>query len=37
MCMLVEYVKGNYYANFHNPSYHKNRETHFSILLQVKF
>ena len=25
-CMLVEYVKDNYYARFLNPSYHKNRE-----------
>ena len=35
--MLVEYVKDNHYAKLHNPSYHKNRETHFSILLDVKF
>ena len=34
--MLGEYVKNNYYAIFPNPSYHKNRETHFSILLNVK-
>ena len=34
--MLVEYVKNNYYARFHNPSYHKNRETHFSISLDAK-
>ena len=34
--MLVEYVKNNYYARFHNPSYHKNRETHFSISLKGK-
>ena len=36
-CMLVEYAKDDYYARFHNPSYHKYRETHFSILLDVKF
>ena len=35
--MLVDYVKDNYNARFHNPSYHKNRETNFSILLNVKF
>ena len=35
--MLVEYVKDNYYARYHNPSYDKYRETHFSILLHVKF
>ena len=34
--MLVEYVKDNYYARFHNPSYHKNRESHFNILLNLK-
>ena len=27
-CMLVEYVNDNYYARFHHPSYHKNRENH---------
>ena len=31
--MLVEYVKDNYYARFHDPRY---RERHFSILLDVK-
>ena len=36
-CMLVKYVKDNYYARFYNHSYHKNRETHFSILLEIKF
>ena len=35
--MLVEYVTDKYYARFHNPSYHKSRETHFSILLDIKF
>ena len=35
--MLVEYVKDNYNARFHNPSFHKNRETDFSILHDVKF
>ena len=33
--MLIEYVKDNYYARFHDPSYHKYRERHFSILLDV--
>ena len=32
-CMLVEYVTNDYYARFNNPSYHRYRETHFSILL----
>ena len=36
-CMLVEYVKDNYYARFHNPSHHRYKETHFSILLNIKF
>ena len=35
--MLVEYVKENYYAMFHDPSYHRYRKRHFSILLDVKF
>ena len=30
--MPVEYVKDNYYARFHDPSYHKYEERHFSIL-----
>ena len=34
-CLLVEYVKNNYYARYHNPSYHKYRETHLSILLHI--
>ena len=25
-CVLVEYVKENYYARFHDPSYHRYRE-----------
>ena len=25
-CMLVEYVKGNYYARFHDPSYHSTKK-----------
>ena len=33
MCVLVEHVKDNYYAKFHNPSYHNYREIHFSILV----
>ena len=34
-CMLIEYVKDNYCARFHNPSYHKNRETHLSNFLDI--
>ena len=37
MVVLVEYVKDNYYARFHDNSYHRNKERHFSILLNVKF
>ena len=29
--MLVEYVKDNYYARFHDPRYHRYRERHFTI------
>ena len=37
-CVLVEYVKDNYYARFHeNPSYQRYRERHFSVLLDMKF
>ena len=32
--MLVEYVKDNYYARFHDPRYHRYRERHFTILLR---
>ena len=35
--MLVEYVKDNYYARLHDPSYHRYRERYFSILLNIKF
>ena len=35
--MLVEDVKDNYYARFHDLRYHRYRERHFSILLDVKF
>ena len=35
--VLVEYVKDNYYTRFHDPSYHRSRERHFRILLNVKF
>ena len=35
--VLVEYVKDKYYARFHNPSTHLYRETHDSILLDVKY
>ena len=34
--MLVEYVKDNYYAKFHDTSYHRYRERHFSALFNVK-
>ena len=34
--LLVEYVKDNYYARFHDPRYHRYRDRHFSILLDVK-
>ena len=34
--MLVEYVKDNYYALFYDPSYHRYREIHFSVLLDLK-
>ena len=26
LCVLVDYVKGIYYARFYNPSYHRYRE-----------
>ena len=35
--MLVKYIKDNYYARFHDPNYHRYRERHFSVLLDVKF
>ena len=37
--MLVEYVKYNYYARFHDPSYmyHMYIERHLRVLLDVKF
>ena len=35
--MLVEYVEENYYARFHDPSYHRYREGHFNDLLDMKF
>ena len=35
--MLVEYAKDNYYVKFHDPGYHRYRERHLSILLDVKF
>ena len=35
--MLAENVTNDYYARFHNPSYHRSKDTHFSILLDVKF
>ena len=35
--MLVEYVKDNYYARFHGPSYLRYRERHFNVLFEVKF
>ena len=30
--MLAEHVTNDYYARFHNPSYHRYRERHLSIL-----
>ena len=35
--MLVEHVKDNYYARFHDPGHHKYREIQSGILLDVKF
>ena len=35
--MLVEYVTDNYYARYHDPRYHRYKERHFKILLDVKF
>ena len=35
--MLVEYVKDNYNARFHDPRFHRYREKHFSVLLNVNF
>ena len=35
-CVLVEYVKDNYYARFYDPSYHMYRERHLSVLLVKK-
>ena len=31
-CMLVEYVKDNYYARFYDPRYHRYSERHLSVL-----
>ena len=36
-CVLVEYAEDNYYARFQYPRYHRSRERHLSILLDVKF
>ena len=36
-CVLVEYVKDNYYARFNDLMYHRYRGRHFSISLDVKF
>ena len=36
-CMLVEYVKENYYARFHDPSFHMYRERHVSVSFDMKF
>ena len=35
MSRVMDYVKDNYYASFHNPSHLRYRETHLSILLNV--
>ena len=32
--MLVEFVKDNYYARFHDPSYQRYNVRHFSIFTQ---
>ena len=37
VCNFVEYVKDNYNAWFHNPSYHRYRETHSGILLDMSY
>ena len=34
-CVLVEYVKYNYNARFHDPRNHRYRERHFTILLDI--
>ena len=34
-CALVEYVKDNYNARFHDPRNHRYRERHFTILLDI--
>ena len=34
--MVVEYVKDNYYARFHDPSFHGYRERHGSVSLNIK-
>ena len=31
-CMLVEYVKDNYYSRFYDPSDHRYSERHLSVL-----
>ena len=36
-CVLVEYVKENYYARFHKPSYHRYKEKNLNILLDENF
>ena len=35
-CVLVECVKNNYYARFHDPSYHRYIERHFNVSLVKK-
>ena len=34
-CVLVDYVKGIYYARFHHSSYHKYREIHYKFYLAL--
>ena len=35
-CVLIVYVKDNYYARFYDPSYHRYIERLFSVLLVKK-
>ena len=35
--MHIEYVKDNYYARFHDPSYHRYREIHFICNISYGF
>ena len=37
MKRVLDYVKNNLDARFHNPSCHRNRKKYSSILLDIKF